>query len=85
MAFRNGHAVLYPEVEIDLFLWGTLPEPGIPAEAGDDPVFIVLDQFSFYVHAHGNDSCKITGEFVSGISGYPSVLKMTWYEPPANP
>jgi hypothetical protein len=80
LSFRNGHAVAYPEVEIDLYLWGTLLEPGIPAEAGDEDVYIELDKFSFYVHAHGNDSCKITGEFVDGIY---SVLMMR-YEP-ANP
>jgi len=81
LAFRNGYAVNHPEVEIDLFLVGTLPAPGIPASSEDGSIEIPLEKFSFYVHAHGNDSCKITGEFVSGDS---SMLMMTWYVPPGS-
>lgn len=78
MAFRNAYNPDYSDVEMDLFLVGTLPDefPTGP----DQEIEITLGDFWFYVHAHGNEGCKITTTFDSGDD---SVLRMTWYVPPA--
>jgi len=79
VSFRNAHSLLYPEIEVDLHLRGQLPDvcpPCIPEEGAAD-LEIYLDDFWFYVHAHGNDSCKITSTFQDwGVES--SKLRMSW-------
>jgi hypothetical protein len=77
VSFKNAYnAVVYPDIEVDLHLRGLLPPEGFPtADSDHDKVEIVLDEFWFYVHAGGTDSCRVTEFF------YPlpsSMLRMTW-------
>ena len=73
LAFRNSWIPEYSAVEIDLFLVGRLPDY-FPTEP-DKYIDIELGEFWYYVHAHGNEDCKIQGSFILGDK---SILRMTW-------
>lgn len=77
VSFKNAYnAEVYPDIEVDLHLRGLLPAEGFPtADSTHDAVEIVLDEFWFYVHAGGTDSCKIL-DFFDPLPS--SVLRMTW-------
>lgn len=67
VAFRNLHPAEppYSDVEMDLFLQGAykgdFPEVSVPNDCGAE-IIIPLDKFTFYVHAHGNQDCKISSQ-----------------------
>ena len=61
LSFRNSWIPMYPTVEIDLFLVGMLPHE-FPSEFNDyQEIDIPIGMFWYYVHAHGNEDCKIQG------------------------
>jgi len=73
IAFRDAVADGYPEVDVDLYLRGTLPAD-FPEDPEDlkESIVIYLTHFTLYGGATGNEGCVSSGDLVSD-----SVLKMT--------